>query len=85
MREDKLFWKGLGSGALSVKSIRQLCFPLVDSNFDWKKLVWTGVAFLKVEMFIWLVIQKRVPVEKELLKRGISDDTFVVTLAATFV
>ncbi|KAE8707487.1 hypothetical protein F3Y22_tig00110383pilonHSYRG00030 [Hibiscus syriacus] len=44
-------------------------------SVDRKRNVWVGVAPLKVELFLWQVIQKRIPMKSELIKQGITSIT----------
>ncbi|KAE8712121.1 hypothetical protein F3Y22_tig00110264pilonHSYRG00352 [Hibiscus syriacus] len=53
------------------QSITHLQYPSGRADFDWKTLIWQGIAPYKVEAFAWRVLLRRVPVRSELVKRGV--------------
>ncbi|KAK9041427.1 hypothetical protein V6N11_016529 [Hibiscus sabdariffa] len=72
LHRDWICWTGSGDGKLSTKSLGDKITQTVQTNLDWRKLIWRDVAPPKVELFVWLVIRLRIPVRVELLKRGLT-------------
>ncbi len=66
---DKIRWRWNTTGGFSVKSL--YCF-LQDGGGADRRFVylWKIMAPLKVKIFVWLVLRKRVLTTDNLLKRG---------------
>ncbi|KAL4352558.1 hypothetical protein GQ457_06G028210 [Hibiscus cannabinus] len=69
---DWVSWVGSGDGKFSTKAIVGKLNLNTQPSVDWKALVWRGVAPPKVEVFLWLVFQQRIPVRVELASRGLT-------------
>ncbi|KAL4385238.1 hypothetical protein GQ457_15G008200 [Hibiscus cannabinus] len=68
--KDWIKWLGSSDGLYSPKSLRSLLAPAANSNVNWDKFVWIGLAPPMVEAFVWRLLHGRVPVKSELAKRG---------------
>ncbi|KAL4280566.1 hypothetical protein GQ457_03G000290 [Hibiscus cannabinus] len=75
LNSDWVCWAGSSDGKYSVSSFGKFFSKQREGDFEWSRLVWRGIAPPKVEFFYWLVVQNRIPVKVELVKRGVSSIT----------
>ncbi|XP_039012116.1 uncharacterized protein LOC120141253 [Hibiscus syriacus] len=74
--EDRWIWLGNGEGCFSTNSCIKIFFDSdgIEGNQDFlDRNIWVGIAPPRVETFLWQVVQQRVAVKEELLKRGVDD------------
>ncbi|GMI64817.1 hypothetical protein HRI_000151000 [Hibiscus trionum] len=71
IHKDWIKWNDSSDGKYSVRSIRKGAERVFEGSFEWKDVVWLGVAPPKVEIFVWRAIMGRIPVVSELRKRGL--------------
>ena len=68
--EDRLVWKANSTGRFSVKSPCGLLShkPPIDTSFSFTE-IWRGIVPLKVEVFCWMAIIKKINTRSMLVRR----------------
>ena len=80
--EDKPLWLGSKSGCFSIKSAIQLvqseaasCLdhnpPTIEAKWDW---VWKLRLPYRIQVFVWLVLHRKLLTNSERLKRNLSSN-----------
>ena len=71
--KDSLIWKGTPSGRYSANQFCKDVIKSKSSNSKWWKIVWSGLAPPKVEVFCWQLMRGRIAVKEQLARRGLVD------------
>ncbi|XP_039053775.1 uncharacterized protein LOC120195910 [Hibiscus syriacus] len=73
--DDCWIWLGNGEGNFTAKSCINAFYERgsEQNQVNWDKNIWSGFAPPRVELFVWQLVQHRVPVKEELAKRGVAE------------
>ncbi|KAI3721405.1 hypothetical protein L2E82_32415 [Cichorium intybus] len=69
---DKWIWKEDASGLFSVSSLRRFMENQLVTDDDSWKFSWVNWVPLKVNCFVWRLLQDRLPVAVKLVERGVN-------------
>ena len=70
---DSLIWKRTPNGRYSTNQFYKDVTKSESLNLEWWKLVWSGLASPKVEVFCWQLMRGRITVKEQLARRGLVD------------
>ncbi|EOY30361.1 Uncharacterized protein TCM_037598 [Theobroma cacao] len=79
--EDKIVWRKTASGKYTVKSFCKEVIPVTNNNKGAWKQIWSNLAPFRIEVFCWQLLQEKVAIKQELVRRGLmTSDSAVCVL-----